>query len=91
MGVNTWTPEQWRAYNARTGDRHVTRRLPPMSRGQALAEDVEQARALAELEGRRIGRARARAKLDEWLAGERRWIGMTSSRYEIDGGPPRDA
>jgi hypothetical protein len=53
MGVNTWTPEQWRAYNARTGDRHVARREPPISQSQVLAEDLAQERALRILERRR--------------------------------------
>lgn len=53
MGVNNWTPEQWRIYNRQTGDRHVNRALPPLSQAQALKEDLAQERELARLERRR--------------------------------------
>ena len=47
MGVNNWTPDQWRAYNARTGDRHV--RLLPLRQYEALREDLIQQKALYRL------------------------------------------
>lgn len=72
MGANNWTPDQWRAYNARTGDRHVVRRLPPLSRYQALEEDIAQERALARLE-------RRPRRVDEYLRRERAWISRTES------------
>lgn len=54
MGKNNWTPEQWRAYNQRTGDRHVNRHLPPISQRELLLkEDLPQQRALLKLEHRR--------------------------------------
>jgi hypothetical protein len=46
MGVNNWTPEQWRAYNARTGDRHVNRRQLPIRQHEILKEDLAQQAAL---------------------------------------------
>lgn len=49
MGVNTWTPEQWRAYNAATGDRHVARRERPVFQREVLAEDVAQQAELYKL------------------------------------------
>ena len=62
---------------------------PPLSRQQALDEDVAQAEALAELEGRRIGRRRAGARFKAWIAAERRWIRLTSSVFRIEE-EPRD-
>ena len=62
---------------------------PPMSRHQVLDEDVAQAEALAELEGRRIGQARALERLKAYVAGERRWIRLTSSLFRIEE-EPRD-
>jgi hypothetical protein len=53
MGVNTWTPDQWRAYNARTGDRHVSRREFPLRQHEALAEDLKQQEALFRLSRRK--------------------------------------
>jgi hypothetical protein len=59
--------------------------LQPISRQQCLDEDRRQAEALCELEGRRIGHARARAKLEAYLATERRWIRLTSSMFVLGG------
>ena len=62
---------------------------PPLSRPQALDEDVAPASALAALAGRRIGRRRALARLKAWVAAERRWIRLTSSAFRIEE-EPRD-
>jgi len=51
--------------------------LPPLSRYQALDEDRQQQRALMELEARRIGKVKAKARYDEWERAERRWISAT--------------
>lgn len=53
MGVNNWTPDQWRAYNARTGDRHVNRRELPIRQHEILKEDLEQQRVLYRLSRRK--------------------------------------
>jgi hypothetical protein len=52
MGVNNWTPDQWRAYNRMTGDRHVNRRQT-IAQWRILKEDLDQERALVKLERRR--------------------------------------
>lgn len=74
--------ERGRAYRA-----NRTPPPPPVSRLQALDEDVAQAIALAELEGRRIGRRRADRRLEAYIAGERRWIRITSSRFRLEEEP----
>jgi hypothetical protein len=53
MGVNNWTPDQWRAYNAKTGDRHVNRVLPPIRQHEILREDIKQQAALHRLSRRK--------------------------------------
>ena len=53
MGVNRWTPDQWREYNRQTGDRHVTRALPPIPRWAVLREDLSQQVELHRLTRRR--------------------------------------
>jgi hypothetical protein len=53
MGVNNWTPEQWRAYNKTTGDRHVNRQPPITAKQLLFDEDLPQERELARLERRR--------------------------------------
>lgn len=73
----------WRARN-RGYRRPEAADRPPIRRLRALDEDVAQARVLAELEGRRIGHERAQQRLAEWIAGERRWIHVSSSPYVID-------
>lgn len=90
-------PERERAYQAAWWASHPGYRarnpetvLPPIRRQSVLDEDVAQARVLAELEGRRIGRQRAQQRLDDWIAAERRWIRLTSSQYVIEGEPEHD-
>jgi hypothetical protein len=53
MGVNNWTSDQWRVYNARTGDRHVNRRELPIRQYEILKEDIAQQAALHRLTRRR--------------------------------------
>ncbi len=60
MGTNNWTPEQWRAYNRQTGDRHINRRAT-IAQWRVLKEDLDQERALARLERRRDVEARVDA------------------------------
>ena len=57
---------------------------PPVSRQQVLDEDVAQAVELAKLEAKRIGRRRARQRFEAFLAGERRWLRVTSSRFRLE-------
>jgi len=52
VGVNNWTPEQWRAYNRQTGDRHINRNRT-VAQWRVLQEDLAQERELAKLERRR--------------------------------------
>ena len=59
--------------------------LPPMSRREALEEDLAQARALAEIEARRIGGKRAASRLAEFEQRELRWIGTTVSHIAREG------
>lgn len=70
---NPWTPEQWRVYNRRTGDRHVARSLPPVSQRQVLAEDLAQERELARLEHRRD----AASRVDAYRRREMTFIRLT--------------
>ena len=60
MGVNNWTPDQWRAYNRQTGDRHVIRHQT-IAQWRVLQEDLAQERELARLERRRNVAARVDA------------------------------
>lgn len=53
MGINNWTPDQWRAYNAKTGDRHVARSLPPLRQHEVLREDIAQQQILFKLSRRK--------------------------------------
>jgi hypothetical protein len=74
------------AYWARNGGRYRDRtpKPPPVSRQQCLDEDVAQARVVAALEASRVGAQRAMARLDEFIASERRWIRLTSSSFRIE-------
>jgi hypothetical protein len=80
-------PERAAAYNrawwARNGSTYrqanPERLLPPLSRSQALSEDLEQARELARLEAARIGHGRAQARFDAFIRAERAWLRVTSS------------
>lgn len=59
-----------------------------MTRWAELQADFAQERELARLEGRRIGYARARARMETRLTAERKWFQMTATRWvdrEING------
>jgi hypothetical protein len=53
-----------------------------VTRWEALAEDVAQARALEELEARR-NRIRAAERFAAWLRGELTWFQRTNTRYHL--------
>jgi len=76
--------ERWRTHGA-TYRANRTPPPPPVSRAQALSEDVSQALELERLEASRLGRRRARARFAAWLKGEREWLGRTATVFVIGG------
>ena len=80
--------QRWRTHGAQYRANR-TPAPPPISRAQALAEDVAQARELERLEARRVGRRRAASRFATWLRGERAWLAVGST-YAIEGFDGRD-
>lgn len=85
-------PEREREYQHRRWQTHGAvynaarpAALPPLSRRQVLDEDIAQARELERLETGRLGRWRAAERFAAWLAGERRWIRISSTPFAIGG------
>jgi len=70
--------ERWRSHGAIYRAQR-TPPLPPISRQQALNEDVAQARELERLEAKRIGRRLAARRFVSWLAAEKAWLAVGST------------
>lgn len=52
-----------------------------VTRWEELQSDIAQEAALARLEGRRIGHAKAQERMTERVRAEKRWFAVTNTRW----------